>query len=519
MKFLLISLLLAMPLAAQERISSDFEIATATRRLNAATSPLQRVAAHMNLGDLRASRLEINLSRGHYEAAVEAATEASVKARESSAFDSYAEAMAWTGFALAKLGRVEDSFLTMEEALRYHAAVPRAWNLYASTMTALEQFSKAESAARRAVALSKAQNPRTPEDLLDLHIYQYNLVSAILRNDPVSVEAENLLLELLDSLTGPRFEKIRRRVSETETFEVFSLVRADEDAFVSLRNRAGLRLARLYENRGNASAARAAYRRALEHRDDDPVALAGLARLSSGEDRSRWFAESFAANPFSPALILDYEEEVAAEDREPQGEEIGTLVRRTIWLLERGRPRDAAEALAKGQAGWNSSALDYLEARIALAEGRLDRASQIRDRLQSVPELERRLFAAFENVIADRAAVTDLLTKNAGGVIEAPQAEMLRSLLAALNDISSITAIRPLLDDVTFRSRTRFDEPSSITADATVLSSGTIQGVPFRFSVPTAFRGRIAGGEHTMVYRVAGAAGTTLIIEPSRIDP
>jgi tetratricopeptide (TPR) repeat protein len=204
----------------------------------------------------------------------------------------YATATAYAALADAKLGNASAAFDEAEEAIRYTSGSAKSWNLYASAMSLLNRPPKAVAAARNAVAIASRQT-----DKLDLAVYQYSLASALIEIGDQD-EAEQLLRTVTTSLRSAGFEPLRRNIARSESFEVYSSARGDEQAYLALLNRAGLRLARLLESKGDESGARVEYERVLETRTDDPTALAALARVSP-----KYFDAAFEANPFSMTLI------------------------------------------------------------------------------------------------------------------------------------------------------------------------------------------------------------------------
>jgi tetratricopeptide (TPR) repeat protein len=162
-------------------------------------------------------------------------------------------------------------------------------------MSALGLPAKAISASRNAVAIASREN-----DPLDLAIYKYSLASA-LGDTP---ETESLLIDVVKSLRSDAFADLRRQVARAESFEIYSTARGDVAAYISILNRAQLRLARLYEDRGDVARAREQYANVLRDRTDDATALAAIARLDPSEQN---YKLAFDANPFSLPLIRDYQ--------------------------------------------------------------------------------------------------------------------------------------------------------------------------------------------------------------------
>ncbi|HUR81709.1 MAG TPA: hypothetical protein VM733_13150 [Thermoanaerobaculia bacterium] len=167
-------------------------------------------------------------------------------------------------------------------------------------------------------------------------MYQHALATALIDAGD-DAEAEQLLVTVTTALRSDTFASLRKQAANAEAFEIYSSARGDVSAYVSLLNRAQLRLASLYEKRGAIELARAEYRRVLEGRSDDVIALAALARLaSSNDERAKLYAEAFEANPFSPALIREYRK----NPTEP-----ATDMQRALVALEHQDRRAARELL------------------------------------------------------------------------------------------------------------------------------------------------------------------------------
>ena len=321
------ALLLAM-LLAQARLASDFELAQMQAQLARSRDFESQLSGRLNLGDVRAARNEMTLARAEYTTAYELAERERLDARRDSSLTRYANATSYAALAQAKLGRAAESFALLEEVARYASDDAESWNLYASAMRILGHPRKAVSAVRNAVA--------TADEPLDLVVYQHALATALIEANEVAA-AERLLVTVTAALRSEEFAALRREAARSESFEVYSSARGDVAAYVALLNRAQLRLASLYEKRGALDAAREQYRRVLEGRSDDAVALAALARLTSDEaERARLYGEAFEANPFSPALIREYRKALTA----PQ-----TDMQRALVHLERGELRAARGVL------------------------------------------------------------------------------------------------------------------------------------------------------------------------------
>lgn len=467
---LIVALLFAAPaLAAQTRIASDFELAQMEAQVARSRDFLSQLSGHLNLGDLRLTRNEVSLARGEYRKALDVASRERLEARRASDLARYATATAYAGLAEAKLGGGARSFAFLEEAMRYAADDAKTWNLYATAMSILRQPRKAASAARNAVAIAEQGG-----DALDLAVYQYSLASALIESSETA-EAERLLVRITESLRSPAFDSLRRAVARKESFEIYSTARGDEAAYISLLNRAQLRLAALYESRGDAARAREQYERVLAARSDDATALAGLARLAQGEEeRQRYFAEAFDANPFSPALIREYRR-YAANHRIAPGERDTTG----------SRVRLAIEQMARGESHAAHATVDAL--------------------LRQFPQNDS--LTALRRELEEEAAAPAALPSST------PSAAELRRLMARFDRLTPEE--RVALDKMTFVSRAVFDGTSG-----SVFESGTIEGVPFRFSEPTQFAGTFsAGAPLRLTYRILGPSGDALLVEPVKVEP
>ncbi len=485
---LLLALLVAIPLSAQlSRIASDFEIAQMREQLARSSDFVSQLSARLNLGDAYATRNEPSTARREYAEASRIASAERIAARRSGDLTRYSTATSYAALAQAKLGRSESAFTLLEEATRYSADSAKSWNLYSSAMTLLRQPAKASSAARNAVAIATREVEASPSvaNRLDLAIYQYSLASSL--GD--TVEAERLLRAATTSLRSPAFDDVRREAGRRESFEIYSTARGDSAAYLSILNRAGLRLASLLETRGEVARARDEYERVLETRTDDSTALAALARLSEGDERERRFAEAFDANPFSMTLVRDYQKYVAQTRPSVDGDSTGARVRGAIAQMERGESRAARTTLDALIAEFpNNETLRTLRRE---AEG----SARVPEFLDGGPSA----------AVIPSAARKDL--------------EDLLQLLAA--------------DKLTPQQRTKLDElqftgtalfTTSVAGEnRTTLESGTIEGVRFRFSEPTVFSGVFAASTPLrLAYRVLGATevngADALLLEPLGLE-
>lgn len=478
LSFALAALALALQLPAQEaRIASDFEIAEMQKQLSQSTSFEVQLGARLNLGDARASRSEMSLARLEWGTALALAQKERIAAREAASLSRYAAATAWAAIAAAKIGRPDEAFELSEESVRYASDDAGVWNLAASAMRTAGLPRKAASAARNAVAIAE----RTPGRRLDLDVYRYALATALIESGE-RVEAGNLLTAVTADLRSDAFEMLRREAAHLETFEVYGSPRGDVAAWVSLINRAQLRLAALREESGDAGGARREYERVLEGRTDDPTALAALARLAvSGIEREHWYAAAFEANPFSMRLMRQYRSGLSPDAAPVEGTTTGASMRRALMQLDRGEKRAAR------------ATLDELLLK----------------------------FPANETLRALRAEAEGAPAVTLPGKVPGHD-----ELLALLEGFQALSASqRRDLDAATYAGSTRFDAPAARDQPGvTVFTSGTVEGIPFRFNTPAAFRGIFhAGVPLRLTYRILGVtrAGDrdALLLEPLRLEP
>jgi tetratricopeptide (TPR) repeat protein len=463
MKYALV-FLLALPIFPQTRLASDFEIAQMEKQLARSREFEAQLSGRLNLGDVRMARNETSLARTEYAKAFELAEKERLDARRGSSMSRYANATSYAALAQAKLGRDASAFALLEEAARYVSDDAESWNLYASAMRILGHPRKAISAARNSVAIAA-----TKTDKLDLAVYRHALATALIEAGEVN-EAETLLVTITDALRSKEFESLQREVARAESFEIYSSARGDVAAYVSLLNRAQLRLASLYERRGDFERARTQYERVLAGRSDDVVALSALARLARNDaERERYFAEAFDANPFSMPLVREYQRRKhgAAIDASTTG----GAMRRAIAQLARGETRAAR------------ASLDALLAKFPANE--------------TLRTLRREAEGA--NSVALPSAT--------------PAANELRALLANFERLTPEQ--RVALDQATFTGTAQFS--------GSVFEAGTIEGVPFRFSSPTQFAGTFDIAKPLLLtYRILGVTRSgdndALLLEPVRLE-
>jgi hypothetical protein len=483
MKRLLMILALAMPAFAQNaRIASDFEIAQMQQQLARSHDFLSQLSGHLNLGDARLTRSESALARREYAQAFDLASNERLDARRASDLARYATATSYAALAAAKLGRDADAFALSEEAIRYESGEAKTWNLYASTMSLLRKPAKAASASRNAVALARRDLAKSPDlgNRIDLAIYQYALASALIETGQTS-EAERLLVEVTSSLRSPEFDALKRDVARREAFEIYSSARGEAASYISLLNRAQLRLASLYESRGDAARARQQYENVLAARSDDATALAAIARLSqSGEH----FAEAFDANPFSLTLVRDYQRYLSTHRAEQaEGDSAGARMRRVLIAMNRGEPHAA------------KTTLDELDRQFPDNDTLLTLRAEL-DKPNGMPSFLR-----------------------AGVTAATPSASDLRSLIALFNDDRLTSEQRAALDKIALTSVVQFDDRKDAPAHQTIFESGEIDGVRFRFSEPMAFNGDFAAhAPLRLTYRILGASNDELLLEPMHLE-
>jgi hypothetical protein len=454
-------------LTAQEtRIASDFEIAQMERQAATAKDFTSQLSAHLNLGDLHLTRNETAAARGEYRKALDVADNERTARRKSGDIAAYVTATIYGSLAQADLGNERAAFELAEEATRYAADSPNIWNLYANAMAVLAFRDKAAGAARNAVAIAE----RIPSPPLDLAIYRFTLARNV-----ASDEAVPLLERIVASLKSKDFDRVRRQVARNESFEIYSTVSGDPAAYVSLLNRSQLRLAKLYEERGDTARARKTYGDVLAARSDDPTALAGIARLSqSTEERARYFIDAFDANPFSLDTIRAYQQWLRSGGAiHDDSTSVGAQVRHAVEQVTRGE-RPSLDKLMKEFP--NNDTLAYL----ASSAGK-------------------------------PRAVPAFLGGSATTVT--PSAEELRALM----QLELTPEQRVALDRITFTSSVTFHAGPPAPAGQTIFESGTIGDVPFKFSEPTAFAGTFTATGR-LTYRILGVSGNALLLEPVKLE-
>jgi len=480
---------LALAARAQTRIASDVEIRQMEEEARRAAGFDARVSARVNLGELRAERNESAAAQREFETALQLARDERNAARGDRDLARYAIACAWSGIALARLGRGAEAFAVLEEAVRDSGDTPGVWNLYSVAMFRLGKQEKAIGAARISVAAAerKTAAQATVRDLLELNMDRFALAQGLL--DAGEDEGAQLLRTIAESLESGAFQPLRKALERREEFQIVTAPRTESGMYLALFNRSHMRLGQLYENEGLVEQARREYQAVVNRRSDEPAALAALARLASdAKERDRYLIESLDANPFAAGVVTDYEDHVASGDASPAAEDDseGSRVRLAIQQIHRLEFRRARETL--------KPLLD---------------AHPNNDVLQSL--LERATLRS-EDLPRPR-----FLDKPADLVTDPTESELLAVLsLFAGNAIAAED--RATLDRAKFSSEAAFD-----AADGGLFEQGTMRGVPFRFQQPARFRGVAPAARRLrIVYRILGATAAdgrdALLIEPLRAE-
>lgn len=515
MRHLVVAALLvaaAAPAVSATPLASDFEIAAMEKQIARTRDARSLIAARLNLGDARSSRGEARLAQIEYERAGIAAGEARVAARERSSIGDYALLTAYEGLAAAKRRRRGEAFDLFEEAVRYGSENPKIWNVYASGMLALQMEAKAEAAARAAIATAerRAGGRRSRSSLLDVAIYRYSAASAIEQggNAARRNDATELLEAVIATLDDRAFGRMRKRIVEREAFEIYSSVDDDTQAYLSLRHRTHLRIARLREAEGATAAARAHYAAALALRSDDAIALAGEIRLATdAEERESLFARAFDANPFSLELHRLYSEFGTARDayrsrtvaKGGRGA-TGALVRSALDAERRGDAAAAERLLAQVAREFpDNDVVALLRARSAAARGDRSAARRFGEAIADA-----RLRRQAEEAVREAIDPLELLPPSADDPLHLDAGNLGRLAQALRGSIDGEVLRR--LESLRFVNQLTFDAAGYADGGTTIFESGSIEDLPVRFSRPTAFRGSFHAGEVlTLEYRIAGA--------------
>jgi hypothetical protein len=517
-------LIVVAPLFAQQtRIASDFEIAQMQKQAAQEREFTAQLSAHLNLGDLRATRNELTLAQAEFNQALNIAAAERSSARGNGDFKRYATATMYAGYAYAKLHRPQNAFVLLDEGLRYAADDDRIWNLYAGAMAELGMPEKVAAAARNGIVIAeeRANQRPTTMNLLDLGIARFALATALadLHADDESIE---LLGRILEMLRSKQFDGLRRQIAKSEAFEIYSTTRNDASAYISLTNRAGLKLASMYETRHDVAAAKKAYETVLAARSDDPVALAGIARLSTvKEDAARSFAESFDANPFSFNTIADYQKWLKSGGKDDASEDAATTgarVRLAVSQMFRRETKNARvtlDALARDFPG--NDVVNFLAARNDIAMGDVARA---RARDIRSPDLRGTLSVEIASQTLVQAPPPFLAVAAATAT---PTAEDLRALISLLTQNHLTAEQRVALDRVALVSVVRFDAGPPAPPQQTIFETAHLTNVVVKFAQPTAFNGTFAAGAPLrLTYHVLGVTdfdgGQALLVEPLKLE-
>lgn len=505
------ALVLASPSHGQ-RSGNDFELDSLQRRLETAEESLDLISIHLNLGDVHAARGNRSASRDSYDAALAVARSIRRRARLASDLTLYATATAYEGFAEAKRSNDRHSFELFEEAFRYLPDSAKLRNLSSTAFLLNGHAKKARAQADSAVTLQAAivsQDPST-RNRLDLEIYRYSLASA----EAAGAETETALAtldEIARNLASSAFETLREEIARKESFEIYSSVRGDADAYVSLYNRTHSRIARLREARGESVLAREAWERVLELRSDEPAALAALARLGR-ENRGLAFARAFDANPHDSKLVLSYLDYLSSGNP-PAGDTggKGEAFRRVAETLSAKRLAEAEQLSASLVSRHPESGSARLLRGLVVAEaGRNEEASSIAGEFGRA-SAER---AAIERRQRRSAVTLDFLQASA----VTPTGAQLEALLDALRNDRLTPEQAAQLDTLTLRSIIRVESSGS---ESTSLTSGSIEGVAFTFGREVTFRGAFHG-DTWLDYSISGITRIdgrdALLIEPKGLS-
>lgn len=501
--------------AQSTRSGSDFELETLRKKLETTRESLELVAVHLNFGDIYTARRQSALAVDSYSAARSLAAQLRKRSRENSDLTLYATATAYEGLAFAKLRRTRESFDRFEEALRYLGDSGKIWNLYSSAMLLNGHPKKAAALAQSAVRLAEDDASRTPSPrtLLDLEIYRYALASAESDSGDKAAALETLAA-ISSNLERPAFDPIRSQVEKEEKFEIYSSVRGDADAYVSLFNRVNLRIAKIREERGELLLAREAYERVLALRSDDANALAALARLGSS-DRASAFAKAFDADPFSFELITTYRQYLGdGGSPAASSSSRGAAVRTVIESLATRRNREAGEGSVRLLAeSPRSDGARFLRLMTLLESGALSEAREV---LAQLPPGSRERRES-ERLLDQRASEgSSLKFLDTAAAAHTPSTDELLAVMRGLRDGTVSAEQNRKLDGLSFRSSIKLSSSVADSAE-TRLTTGEIKEVPFSFGREVTFQGRFEGNA-ILDYQIVGATivdgRDALLLEP-----
>ncbi|HJQ40281.1 MAG TPA: hypothetical protein VKB93_24310, partial [Thermoanaerobaculia bacterium] len=509
---LLLAVIVATSIHAQTRIASDIEIRQmqeAARSGEFAT----KVAAHVNLGDLRKMRNEPQLAEREFQDALQLARLELDDARKKRELPRYAVACAWAGAALAALDRGVDAFEMLEEAVRYAADSRGIWNVYSVAMFQLEKPEKALGAARMSVFAAErkvATGRATVRELLELNVDRFALAQGLLNSgkEEAGKEAEEVLLKITASLDSEAFAALRKSVGKREEFQVVTAPTTEGGMYLTSFNRAHLRLGRFYEATGAPEKAIREFKAVLSRRSDEAMALGGLARLTKDpKERDQYFIQSLDANPFADDVIADYEHHVAAGQASAPARSgsVGSRVRLVVHQMHGREFRQARETLkALMNEHPRNDVLQALLARLEMKSGDAGAARAAAEEIAD-PALQWQVIASIPRRPAARPWFLDNLPAEP---IEARESD-LRMLLNLFARNTMNADDRATLDRAEFTS----------SAELESLERGTIHGIPFRFQSPARFRGIPETAKKLrLVFRILGATTLedrdALLLEP-----
>ncbi|HEX6179229.1 MAG TPA: tetratricopeptide repeat protein, partial [Thermoanaerobaculia bacterium] len=349
----LIALCLTCVAHAQTRIASAIEIRQMEQAAREGGDSGTRIAAYINLGDLRIGLNELAAAERDFKLALEIADQQRIDAWRLRDMGQYSLACSWMGVALGRLNRGPEAFAILEEAVRYAGNARGIWNPYSVAMYRLDRQEKGIGTGRIAVAISErnAATGRVSEHvLLELNIDRFALAQALLltEEEDAENEAEQILLRISESLESDKFASLRKNLAKKEAFEIFTAPTTDAGIFLSLFNRVHMRLAWLYEKRKLPEKAAAEFKAVLSRRSDEPIALSGLARVAAtAEERDRYLILSLDANPFAEDVVNDYVKHVASGKASPavRTGSVGSLVRLAIQQIHANDLRRAQATL------------------------------------------------------------------------------------------------------------------------------------------------------------------------------
>jgi tetratricopeptide (TPR) repeat protein len=515
MKRLLLVAFLALGAAAQTRIASDIEI----RQMQEAAASQEfatKVAARVNLGELRRLRNEPAAAEREFQEALQLARNERDDARRKHDLPRYAVACGWAGVALAGLGHGPEAFEMLEEAVRYAADSRGVWNVYSVAMFQLDKPEKAIGAARMSVnaAERNVAGHATVRELLELNVDRLALAQGLLNSekDEAGKEAERVLLKISESLDSDAFAGLRKSLGKREEFQVLTAPSTEGGMYLSIFNRSHLRLGKYYEDSGAAEKAIREYKAVVSRRSDEAMALGGLARLTADpKERDQYFIQSLDANPFADDVIADYEQHVASGQASPpaQSGSAGSRVRLVIHQMHDRDFRRARETLkALMDEHPHNDVLQAMLARLELQSGDAEAARAAADGIADVA-MRWDVIATIRRAPAARPWFLD---KQPTIAVEPAESD-LRTLIALF------AADKMSANDLATLDRAEFTSSAELEA----LDRGMIGGIPFRFQSPARFRGIAETARKLrIVYRILGATTLdgrdALLLEPIRAE-